>query len=343
MPPRGTHGKIATTDLTGAAVPRGLRAGAALHMSGRYAFGGRMAAEGLRAWADLRGAYLEVIDSQSRDDAVGDHYADLSERCEVLFGPYGSGATRAAAAVMGPAATPLWNHAGAAARPTSARMIDVLAPAERYWAGLPAALTVLGPVGVLGAPSGFGRAVAAGAVRSLAAAGYEIVSHTFTEASASALSEQLISEGVAAIIGCGRLEDDVALGRALVGWDGQVGLVVCGVQAAAQLIGPGIEGWIGPAQWLSDAISPAPVAVPALADYPWAQALAAGLLAERAIIAAGSTEPDAMWNAARRMRTTTFFGPFAVDETGAQVAATPHLVRWERSALGLTRRQIART
>ena len=46
----------------------GLRAGAVLPLSGRYAFGGRMAAEGLIGWADSRGVDLELIDSTSDDD-----------------------------------------------------------------------------------------------------------------------------------------------------------------------------------------------------------------------------------------------------------------------------------
>ncbi len=299
-----------------------------------------MAAAGLTSWADLRGADLELVDSRSDDDETGLRCVELADRCDVFFGPYGSGATRATAQALASAGTVIWNHGGAAVRPSSGRMIDVLAPAERYWSGLPHVLTHT-PVAILAAPTGFGRAVAAGAGDALRSAGIGPATiEVFTAATAQAVAARVIAQGARAIIGCGRLDDDLALGRVLIGWDGQVGLVACGIAHSLTEIGSGMEGWIGPTQWLAGASSAPPIPMPDGADYPWAQAIAAGLLVDHAIEIAGTTEPDALWSAALAMETSTFFGPFRVDANGAQTAASARLVRWEASSQGLVRRQV---
>ena len=57
--------------------------------------------------------------------------------------------------------------------------------------------------------------------------------------------------------------------------------------------------------------------LPAASDYPAAQALAAGIVAGEALACAGSTAPDALWDAARSLRTRTLIGPFAVDASAA--------------------------
>jgi ABC-type branched-subunit amino acid transport system substrate-binding protein len=77
-------------------------------------------------------------------------------------------------------------------------------------------------------------------------------------------------------------------------------------------------------------------------DYPAAQALAAGILAERALGVAGTTDPAAIWDAARALRASTFLGPFAIDEEGRQTAHAPAIVRWEPGSRGPVRRVVWR-
>ncbi len=100
-------------------------------------------------------------------------------------------------------------------------------------------------------------------------------------------------------------------------------------------------GWLGPVQWDGERAR-LPVPLPAGADYPAAQALAAGLVAQRALALAGSAEPDAVWDAARALRTATFLGPFAVDAQGRQTAHAPAIVRWEAAPGGPRRRVVWR-
>jgi branched-chain amino acid transport system substrate-binding protein len=158
----------------------------------------------------------------------------------------------------------------------------------------------------------------------------------FSQAEAADAARKALERGAAAVVGCGRMEDDLALGRALRGAGVHVGLIACGVAAAAEALGDAVEGWIGPAQWLPGG-PPPPVPLPPGADYPAAQALAAGIVAGRALSEAGSAGPDALWSAALALRTTTFLGPFAVDGAGRQVAHSPLIVRWVRAGGRLVR------
>lgn len=236
------------------------------------------------------------------------------------------------------------NHGGAVQGAAGARMVSVIAPAERYWAGLAHVLGASGVgcdrVAVLNVDSGFGRATAAGAVASLATRGERPrFAALFDAASAPSAAVASLAAGCTAVVGCGRIEDDLALGRAFAGRDVAVFLVVCGVALAYDALGDAVEGWIGPAQWWPGGPAP-PVNLPPGSDYPAAQALAAGLVAQEILVTAGSAEPDALWDAARRLRTSTFLGPFAIDDGGRQVAQAPHLVRWVRRDGHLTREPV---
>ncbi len=102
-----------------------------------------------------------------------------------------------------------------------------------------------------------------------------------------------------------------------------------------------MAGWIGPAQWAPGG-PPPPVPLPEGADYPAAQAVAAGLLAERAVELAGSCRPDELWDAARSLRAETFLGPFAVDGEGRQTAHAPLIVAWRGRGAGLRREVVWR-
>ena len=322
-----------------------LRAAAVLPLTGRYAFGGVQAAGGLRAWAAAADVRLRVEDCGDDPGAAARLARELGGAADVLFGPYGSGLARAAADALAGSPVVMWNHGAAAVPRAGARVVDVLAPADRYWSGLPAALDdpgVLAAAAVLAAPTPFGRAVAGGALRAITRAGrVPLAVADLRPHEARGLVEEVRAAGARLVIGCGRLEDDLALGAALAGGDEVVALVACGVRQAADALGDGVLGWLGPSQWPPEA-APPPVPLPAGSGYPAAQALAAGLVAAQAVARAGSAEPDALWDAARRLRTITFLGPFAVDAEGRQTAATPALVRWERSAGDLVMRTVWR-
>jgi ABC-type branched-subunit amino acid transport system substrate-binding protein len=288
---------------------------------------------------------MSIEDAGSSSEETARRYSRLAGSVDLLFGPYGSGPMTAVAErfAAGEIRDVVINHGGAVQETSRARVVSVIGPAERYWAGLGDVLVSSGAgcdaVAVLHVDSGFGRATAAGAVASLRAKGSKPRRVAlFDAATVRRAVADVEAAGCTAIVGCGRIEDDLALGRALDGADLFVGLVVCGVSLAYEALGDTVEGWFGPAQWWPGGPLP-PVSLPPGSDYPAAQALAAGLVAEEILDAAGSCDPDSVWRAARDLRTATFLGPFAVDDAGRQVAQAPHLVRWVRGADGLERQR----
>jgi branched-chain amino acid transport system substrate-binding protein len=320
-----------------------VRAAAALALSGRYAPFGRQAAAGLRAWADGCGARLRIEDDRSDPAESARLLPGLARGADLTFGPYGSGPARAVAEAMAGRPEVVWNHGGAAVPRTGARLIDVLGPAGLYWRGLADVLRAvgadLGSVAIVRAPGGFGRAVAAGAAASLAATGARpVASLDLDPRDPGAAVAAARDAGARWVVGGGRAEDDLALAQALVGTGVAAGLVVCGVALAGEELGDAVSGWIGPVQWAPSEDGPAPPApLPPGADYPAAQALAAGVVAQRALERAGGSGADALWDAARALRTTTFLGPFAVDAEGRQTAHSPSIVRWTGAGEDLRR------
>lgn len=314
-----------------------MRAAAALALSGRYAVFGRQAAEALRGWAGARGVALRIEDDRSLPAESARLTTELARSCDLLLGPYGSGCGRAVAEAMSGRREVVWNHGAAAVRRTGARMADVLGPAEAYWRGLPDGLG--GPasgarVAVVRAPGGFGARVAAGARAALEAGGLPPAGLWDLEpGGAEAAAGRALAAGAGWIAGGGRLEDDLALARAASAAGLRAALVACGVSAIAGELGERVVGWLGPVQW-DGTPPPAPFRLPRRADYPAAQALAGAIVAGRALELAGSTDPDALWDAARALRTRTLIGPFAIDDEGRQTAHAPSIVGWRAGAEG---------
>jgi ABC-type branched-subunit amino acid transport system substrate-binding protein len=307
-------------------------------LSGRYAPLGRQAAAGLEAWAGAAGARLRLEDDRSEPERSAALALELAPRADLLFGPYGSGCGRAVAEAMAARPEVVWNHGAAAVERTGARMADVLGPARSYWRGLPAALGGDGLVAVVRCPGGFGAEIAAGASHALEAAGAPPVARLDLDpADPGAVVAAARASGARWIAGGGRMEDDLALARAALAAGLRVALVVMGVAIAGRELGPEVAGCLGPVQWDGDR-SGWPFALPPDADYPAAQAAAAGMLAERALAEVGGGGPDALWDAARALRTATPLGPFALDAEGRQTAHAPAIVRWEDAPGGPLRR-----
>lgn len=346
-----------------------LRAVAALALSGPYAPFGSQAAAALRLWARQtnEGGGLRVagrhlpIDLQIEDDG-GDprRTAALIEalcrrRPQILFGPYGSAAALAAAAVAARHRRLLWNHGGASDalhRGPSLWVLSLLSPASSYFVA--AVEMVAGErrdtnrilayrraAGTFAAEVVWGAAVYARTQR------FHVEERLLPATTGAAQSGAEAAQAEADLVLCaGRFEEDVAFTRAYREARGAATLAVvaAGVEAFGRRLGPLAEGVLGPCQWLPEAAPPEPdLGPPAGAfvaayraqsgetpDYPAAQAYAAGLIAARSLELAEGTRQSRLRSVAAALRCTTLFGPHAVDpESGRQLAHRPLTVRWQ--------------
>ena len=138
-----------------------LKLGLGLSLTGRYAAMGQQAATALGIFvADLnsvggiivddvpRRVTLNCIDDQSRVDRTQAIYRDLcfANRHDLVFGPYSSVLTRAAAPIAAEAGLLLVNHGGAddALHEQGNRLIvSILSPASEYLVGFADLLATL--------------------------------------------------------------------------------------------------------------------------------------------------------------------------------------------------------
>jgi len=315
--------------------------GALVPATGRYAVQGAQVRAGLELWASRTGTRLVVEDDCSRPERAARLHAKLVERgCHFVLGPYGSDSTRAVAAAR-PSAV-VWNH-GAAADDVQRlpNVVSVPSPASRYLLALGRAVAALRPtatIALVTANGHFARFAREGLERADPALGLGILAcFSFRDAPAA-----IAGAGADAILACGPVGAEVALFRALARLVPSTlrGGVSPGLAAFPALLGGDPEGLLAPVQWhpetrTSPELGPSSAALVADArasafgelDYVAAQVYAAALIAGRCL----ELDPDDPLGAARRFRTTTFFGGFELDPaTGLQRGHRLSVVRWGR-------------
>ncbi len=144
-----------------------------------------------------------------------------------------------------------------------------------------------------------------------------------------------------ALFVAGTFEHDTALIADLAHRPAVLGTVAAGVHAFAEAV-PDPEGVFGVAQWTPGAgrtVALGPEEEPVRRPLPEHHRVRPGLPGRpgrgrrrdrRALHdLAGSTDADALWDAATDLRTTTLYGEFGIDPTtGAQTDHALTLVRW---------------
>ena len=335
----------------GAVAPGGPRAarggraapvGALVPATGRYAVQGAQVRAGLELWASRAGTRLVVEDDRSQPSRAARLHAELVERgCQFVLGPYGSDSARAVAAVR-PGAV-IWNH-GAAADDVQRLpgVVSVPSPASRYLVALGRVVAALRPAATIALVTATGRFAGfarEGLERAAPTLGVDIVARfSFRDPPAA-----VAAAGADAILVCGPLRAEVMLFRALARLTPSTlrGGISPGLAAFPALLGSDPDGLLAPVQWhpqtrpsLELGPSSAELAADARAsalgelDYLAAQAYAAALIAGRCL----ELDPDDPLSAARRLRTTTFFGAFELDPaTGLQRGHRLSVVRWSRT------------
>jgi branched-chain amino acid transport system substrate-binding protein len=321
-------------------------------LTGPLALFGQASATGLTLWAkyaaNLPSPWAEVeLDVRDTGNDTGAAVrAALDTQPDVLFGPYGSGAMLSAARASERA---VWNHGGATsrlARPAFPKVINVLAPASTYFAGVLQAVRAFDPsartVSLFHSTSGFGRDVASGAVTVAATLSFKVQAVPFEPSHAVSVVSTVPDGDVLLVVG--NFADELAVSSLLLKRSWRfAGFVGAGVEEVLAPLGNLREGLLGPAQWIA-AVAPKPDEGPD-ADwfitrykevlgidppYPAVQSFGAGVLCARCLRDSGSCDDAAQLAAAHHLTCTTLYGTFQLDPlSGLQSGHKVLIVQWQ--------------
>ncbi|HLI80818.1 MAG TPA: amino acid ABC transporter substrate-binding protein [Candidatus Binataceae bacterium] len=346
--------------LTGAYAMMGRQADAALQLFALIT----NSSGGIRVRGAPREIELLCLDDASNAERCADIYRSLcgDNRVDLLLGPYSSELVRVAAPIAEEAEMLLVNHGGADDDIYSHRnrlLVGVLSPAGDYFNGFVHLIAGLKlwrkRIAIVHSPSGFGTAIAGGieresneryARRKGVRVRVKYAGRFDPESTPAKLFPALRRNRVNALVSAGSYEHDVAAMRAIVQSSLNIpvlGCVAAGVQKFRTDLGDDAEGLVGPSQWEEQVqfrpeLGPSPRefiramrahAPNVTCDYPAAQAFAAALLTKAAIENAQTLDPMKIREAFSDIRTSTFFGDFAIDRvTGRQIGHRVLLVQW---------------
>jgi branched-chain amino acid transport system substrate-binding protein len=345
--------------LTGVYATMGRQAEAAL----RLFASDTNSAGGIRVAGESREVVLDCIDDASDPLRCAEIYRSLcfENRTDLILGPYSSQLTRVASPIAEEAGMLFVNHGGAADDLYSHRyrmIVGVLSSASDYFIGfvrLVAGLKLWRKrIAIIRSTSGFAEAIASGIERESAGRyarrkGVRVrvkYAGKFDPESTSQIFPALRRNRVNALVSAGSYSHDVAVMRAITQAQLNIPVLACvaaGVERFRDDLGEEAEGLVGPSQWedqvqIDPELGPAPrefvrrmrIAAPSMVcDYPAAQAYAAGLLTKAAIENVDSLDASKIRAAFSDLRTSTFFGAFAIDRvTGRQIEHRVLLVQW---------------
>ena len=347
-------------------------------LTGRFQTQGAQALTGLETWVSdvnnaggilvgRHGDRIPVSLVHHDDGSDPERVADLTERLilrdgvDLLFGPYSSMLTLAAAPVAEALGRVLWNHGGASDaiyKKGYKWTVGILSPASRYFQGAVDLVRQMDPgasrVVIISSRKGsFAPAVAGGAearARQLAFADVIRLEYDPGTADFSPLLDRLAEKRPDLVLGVGLPSDDIRLAGQIAAAElpaTAVALVAAGIAGFRDALGDRSEGFIGPSQWepaadylpdfgpgpltVADRLRPTSTPGACPPDYPSAQAYAAGLVAQKCIQETGSLDNQSLRDAAAHLDFTTFYGKFRIDpRTGEQLGHRVTLVQWRR-------------
>ncbi len=269
---------------------RQLKAGIPVSLSGQFQVQGRQALAGLQAWArDVNasgGVWVQGLgerltvtvrhyDDGSRSDLARRATQRLisEDQVDLLFGPYSSVLTRAAAEVANENDCLLWNQGGASDsihRQGNPWVVGILSPASEYLARLPLLVRKADPkacrLAIIRAATGaFPRAVSDGMEKRALAMGYELVIKREFDPAITDFANILDAVEQARpdlLLGVGRIQNDLLLARQIVQRGrsfGAVAVVAAPIQQFKTHLGAATDGFLGPSQWEFTAKQTVPV------------------------------------------------------------------------------------
>ena len=356
---------------------RVLKAGIPVSLSGQFEVQGKQALAGLQAWAEdvnQRGG-ISLGHPGSNWQVAVVHYDDASQadgaraattrlitqdRVDLLFGPYSSVLSKAAAGVAEAHQRLMWNQGGAADdiyQQGYRWVVGVLTPASRYLEGLLPLVREAEPgvstVGIVRAyPGSFPQAVSSEVHRGTKSLGFQMVylrEHPPNTSSFNSVLEEMRSRQpqVQVLVVVGRIANDIQMALELVSSELRpqvVAVVAAPIQQFHDALGADAEGFLGPSQWEPEFRYPSGYGPPVdqvltslgrkrdvSLDYPMAQAYASGLIAQACLEKTGAPDDGPIREAAASLDLSTFFGRFKIDPlTGRQIGRSAPLVQWQK-------------
>ncbi len=317
---------------------------------------------GLTVGVEQRPVVLVSYDDGSTAEATRRAMERLiaEDEVELLFGPYSAGLTTAAAEVAESHGRVIWNHGGAGDAHYARgfrKVISILTPADQYLSGAPELVRQANPnaskLVILRIDTGaFARLVARGAEMAAHELGFTTVldlRYRPTQVSFTEIARHVAEQEPDLVVSVGRIRHDLGTARALARLPNRSNIGLAVVIAAPiagfeEALGGSADGFVGPSQWEPAFSIPTPDVGPGAADalrmlndaaenagvpidYPMAQAMAAGLVAERCVAIAGDLDDDALLGAAVDANFTTFYGRFNIDESGRQIGRSVALIQ----------------
>ncbi len=343
-------------------------------LTGQFSVQGKQALVGLQAWADdvnrSGGLIVDRMDTrwtvsvvhhddQSRPDCARQVTSRLIKRdgVDLLFGPYSSVLTLAAATVAEESQRVFWNQGGAADaihQQGFRWIVGVLSPASGYLAGLLPLVRQADPsaseIGIIRASTGaFSNAVSSTVNRQAEGLGFHVTYLREFPASLTDFSEileEVRAEGLDVLVAVGRIANDINLAQQLATTHTGIkaaAVVATPIQQFRDALGDDAQGFIGPSQWEHAAKNPSNYGPPAdavlaslrrrsagMVDYPMAQTYAAGLVAQACLERVGTLEDASLRVVASNLDISTFYGRFKIDpDTGIQVGRSTLIVQWQ--------------
>lgn len=350
-----------------------LNFGLAVSLTGRYAPLGKQVLAGAQAyvnWVNATGGLrlhesnnryqikLHFIDDESDPSTIERHLDRLFAQhpFEILLGPYGSGLGLAAAKYAEAREMVLWNHSSSADQIFSSGfrwVVGLISPASQY---LCAVLKMvehsdipLNKLVLVNANTGFAQDMANGVIDWSNANNVECTQFSYASGieSFNAIIKQVQNAKPDAVLGVGRVEDDIQLANALAESRVDiptVGLVVAAIDEFKKKLKQASDGFLAPSQWEPGAqpgLNYGPTSSEFIQlyrqqtnlpiDYPAAQGFVGGLIAGRCIELAGSIDQSALRQAANGLDCTTFYGKCAIEPTtGEQIGHEILVTQWQQ-------------
>jgi branched-chain amino acid transport system substrate-binding protein len=348
--------------------------GLTVSLSGKFSYQGLQALHGIGLWRDYANANggIEVgsrsrrpvrlifYDDQSRVEGARQNSVRLLEddHIDVLFGPYSSALTLAAAQVAEEHRKILWNPGG-----TSDAIFDhgwrylvsIASPASDYLRDLPSWLAKTMPslrrVCIVYSRKG---TFASQVVRGMVEAAEVVGSHSVTTVPVDtplgeddALVRELCSISPDVLVFAQSFQDEIRLIKARHLWPGSVkavAAVAAGLNAFYDIVGEAAEGVMAPSQWEHEDrflvvqgpssnwfISNFQDRYGSLPEYTAAGAFAAGLILTQCVLRPGSLEDEELRQEVAGLDLNTFYGKFRIDaRTGRQIGHRILLTQWRQ-------------